>query len=110
MIHSAVIQKPWGSEEILELNHAYCVKLLRVNSDHRLSLQYHERKLETMMLLSGKAFLLLAGVRSVMAPWQPHTIAPYKHHRVECIDNAVILEVSTSNMGDVVRVEDDYER
>ncbi len=111
-----VIEKPWGSEEILDLCAAYCVKRLRVRRGHRLSLQYHERKRETMMLLSGKAGLLVAGEggRSSlpMERWEAHVVEPGVEHRVEGLseEDAVILEVSTPELDDIVRVEDDYGR
>ncbi len=111
-----VIEKPWGSEEIVDLCAAYCVKRLNVRRGHRLSLQRHERKRETMMLLSGEADLLIAGEgwhsNILMVPGEAHVIEPGTVHRIEGLSEepAVILEVSTPELDDVVRIEDDYGR
>ncbi len=111
-----VIEKPWGSEEIVDLCEAYCVKRLNVRRGHRLSKQYHERKRETMMLISGEANLMLfeeRGSRDIpMEPGEAHVIEPGTVHRVEGLseDDAVILEVSTTELDDVVRLQDDYGR
>ena len=81
------IDKPWGREEWLVLNEKYCLKRLYVNEGKKLSLQYHEVKKETMFLESGVCDLLLNGETILM-----------------------ILEVSTPEVEDVVRIEDDYGR
>ena len=111
-----VIEKPWGSEEIVDLCAAYCVKRLNVRRGHRLSLQRHERKRETMMLLSGEAEMTVSGrdgLRNIqMTPGEAHVIEPGTVHRIEGLSEepAVILEVSTPELDDVVRIEDDYGR
>jgi mannose-6-phosphate isomerase len=110
------IDKPWGWEEILDLNAHYCIKHLFINSGQRLSKQYHERKTETLMLVSGQAELTVgtdAGERVVaMTLSLPYPIAPGTIHRLKATsdDGALILEVSTLELDDVVRVEDDYGR
>jgi mannose-6-phosphate isomerase len=110
------IDKPWGWEDILELNDHYCIKRLFITGGHRFSKQYHERKTETLMLTSGEAELTVGtgDAESVvtMVPGEPHTIAPGTVHRLKAVagDGALILEVSTPELEDVVRVEDDYGR
>ncbi len=110
------IKKPWGGEVILDLCAAYCVKHLRVRRGHRLSLQYHERKRETLTLISGEAMLTLVvgGVRREipMRRGESCVIEPGVVHRVAGVseEDAVILEVSTTELDDVVRLEDDYGR
>ncbi len=110
------IEKPWGSEFIVDLCGAYCIKHLRVRRGHRLSLQYHERKRETLMLLSGEASLTLSGdggpANIPMAPGAPYVIEPGVIHRIAGVseEDAVILEVSTTELDDVVRLQDDYGR
>lgn len=111
------IGKPWGSEFIVDLCAAYCVKHLRVRRGHRLSLQYHERKRETLTLLSGEATLTLAvgdggPADTPMARGESYVIEPGAVHRIAGVseEDAVILEVSTTELDDVVRLEDDYGR
>jgi mannose-6-phosphate isomerase-like protein (cupin superfamily) len=110
------IEKPWGWEQILELNDRYCIKHLFVASGHRLSKQYHERKMETQILVSGVINLSLWDgdeERVVsMVPSQPYHLVPGTVHRIAggAPDGGLILEVSTTELEDVVRLEDDYGR
>lgn len=110
------IEKPWGWEHVLELNDRYCIKHLFVAGGKRLSKQYHERKTETLILVSGGVDLSLwdGGVERVvaMAVSVPHHIAPGTVHRMRGVepDGGLILEVSTTELTDVVRLEDDYGR
>jgi mannose-6-phosphate isomerase-like protein (cupin superfamily) len=111
------IDKPWGWEDILDLNEYYCVKHLFVKDGHRLSLQYHERKHETLFLQWGAAMLTLVpkGERPqeiAMAEGERHVIEPGTVHRIRATapEGALILEVSTPELDDVVRLEDDYNR
>ena len=112
-----VIEKPWGHERIIELNDAYCIKHLVIRPGHRLSKQYHERKRETLLLLSGGATVTLfddgssrdvpltLGESQPIAPGVVHRIAGPSHGA-----DAVILEVSSPEVEDVVRLSDDYGR
>ena len=81
-----VIEKPWGHERIIELNDAYCIKHLVIRPGHRLSKQYHERKRETLLLLSGGATVTLfkngssQDVPLTLGESQP--IAPGVVHRI----------------------------
>ena len=111
-----VIPKPWGSERIVDLNDRYCIKHLVVRRGHRLSKQYHERKRETVLLLDGEATLTLfdgTHAREVpLMPGEAHVIEPGTIHRIvgRSEREAVILEVSSLELEDVVRIEDDYDR
>lgn len=111
-----VIPKPWGSEHIVDLNDAYCVKYLRIRRGRRLSKQYHERKRETMLLVRGAAVLSLfddLGEHDIaMGFGEAYVIEPGTVHRIEGFSQepAVILEVSTTDLDDVVRLQDDYGR
>ena len=111
-----VIPKPWGSEHIVDLNDAYCIKYLRIRRGKRLSKQYHEQKHETMMLVRGLAVLSLSDEQGdrdiVMGFGEAHVIEPGTVHRIEGLSAgaAVILEVSTPELEDVVRLQDDYGR
>lgn len=112
-----IIKKPWGYERILEHNDHYVVKLLHVNKGCKLSLQYHERKTETLFWYSGSGFVHLkngAWTRDCFLVKAFHKVHIPKGqiHRIEApADNYFeVLEVSTTELSDVVRIEDDYDR
>ena len=111
------ISKPWGHEEIMDLNERYCIKRLIIQSGRRLSRQYHEHKRETLILIAGGAWI--EGVnRNDLNAWTamvmdiPYVIEPGTIHRVEgaADSGAVVFEVSTPEIDDVVRLDDDFGR
>jgi len=104
------VDKPWGREEWLVLNDKYCLKRLYVNEGHKLSLQYHEEKKETMILEEGECDLIKNGDKIMMKHGLAYTINPQDVHRLIAHKDTTILEVSTPEVDDVVRLEDDYER
>ena len=111
-----VIEKPWGKEEVIEINDKYMVKRLTMHDGHQCSIQYHEKKRETIYALSGNLTILIGdSVETlkpiVLAPGESYTIEPFQVHRMTAIGNdAVYLESSTPEMEDVVRLKDDYGR
>ena len=110
-----LIEKPWGQEELIEVNERYVVKRLTMQKGHRCSLQYHEQKLETVYLLSGLLHVYLGDdaqslQRIEMRPGDSLTIKPRQVHRMEGQETSVYLEASTSELDDVVRLQDDYKR
>lgn len=109
------INKPWGSEELIEHNEKYVMKKLIMNKGHKCSIQYHEKKKETVYVLSGKLKLhigdKLNGLKElIMHPNDTITIEQYKIHRMEAIEDTVYLEASTPELDDVVRLKDEYGR
>ena len=112
------VQKPWGREEILEVNHRYAMKILVVKPGKRLSLQYHEVKVETMFCLSGTGALEITdhdtGVTEehFVTPGTFKTIWPFDIHRLRASgqEELIILEASSPELDDVKRLEDDYGR
>ena len=109
------IEKPWGKEEVLEKNEKYMFKRLTMNKGHSCSLQYHEVKSETVYLLSGKLRVFTGNKTDeldqiIMKPHDSITLYPYKIHRMEALEDSVYLEASTPEMGDVVRLKDNYNR
>ena len=113
------IAKPWGEELILDRSADSVVKMLRINPRSRLSLQFHRRKHETLMLLSGDAVLTLGSspdsLRDTrLAHGARVPIAPRVIHRVEAgSEGAEILEFASRLPGDaddIVRLADDYGR
>ena len=111
-----IIDKPWGYELIVEQNDKYVMKKLYVESGQRLSLQYHEFKHETMYCIDGEGFLHLgAGMEErtiALFPGSSHTIPPGTIHRLQAApySHVTVLEASTSELDDVIRIEDDYAR
>lgn len=109
------VTKPWGSEVWYALTDRYAGKILRVRAGHKLSVQYHEVKDETSYLLSGRLLLEQgesAGTmsRRTLDPGAVWRNAPRVVHSIEALEDSVILEVSTPELHDVVRVEDRYGR
>lgn len=109
------VDKPWGHELVWAETDRYVGKILHVRAGERLSLQYHRVKDETVMLLSGR--LVFEHFREGEAPQsieleprQPFHIPPGLRHRMIAIEDADILEVSTPELDDVVRLEDKYGR
>jgi mannose-6-phosphate isomerase len=111
------VDKPWGYELIWALTDRYCGKLLVVNAGHALSLQYHERKDESWYVQSGRARLELGTVERddplealEIGPGDAFRYRPGTIHRVTAIEDTSILEVSTPDLDDVVRLDDRYGR
>ena len=109
------VEKPWGHELIWALTDVYCGKVLFVKAGHSLSLQYHEQKDEALLVLSGRLLLHIeddAGEmtsRELGAGDAAH-VAVGRRHRFEALERVELVEVSTPELGDVVRVEDDFGR
>jgi mannose-6-phosphate isomerase len=110
-----VIEKPWGKEEVVEINERYMMKKLTMWKGHRCSIQYHNIKRETIYVLSGQLRIYIGdSVDTLEARIYTNgdtiTIAPGTVHRMEAVEDAVYLEASTPEMDDVVRLSDDYKR
>jgi mannose-6-phosphate isomerase-like protein (cupin superfamily) len=110
----ARVAKPWGHELIWAHTDRYVGKILHVNAGASLSLQYHERKEETLYLLTGRVLLTLRnqteGHEVEMRPGEAFHIYPRLIHRMTAVEDSDILEVSTPELDDVVRLEDRYGR
>jgi mannose-6-phosphate isomerase len=111
-----LIKKPWGYEEIWAETDRYVGKFLHINPGCRLSRQYHNVKTETIRVLEGKLILETsdgAGGFSdrVLDRGEVFHVSPGTIHRFGARDVPVVLvEVSTPELDDVVRLEDDYAR
>ena len=110
-----VVPKPWGHETIWGLTDRYCGKILHIKAGHSLSVQYHERKDETVYLLSGELryWVQLPGeeLRDVrLRPGEAFRIAPGTVHYMEAVTDCDVLEASTPELDDVVRIKDLYGR
>lgn len=109
-------EKPWGHEIIYTPDTLSRVgKVIFVKAGCKLSLQYHTEKEETMTLFSGEALLWYQEKgqelqKIPMQPLQGYTIYPGVLHRLEALEDSVVLEVSAPESGTTVRVQDDYAR
>lgn len=106
--------KPWGHELIYAITDRYCGKLLFVTAGETLSLQYHRQKDETIYVARGLVEIEIgtADERSaaVVGPGTGLRIRPGVVHRMRALEDTLMLEVSTPELEDVVRVEDRYGR
>ncbi len=110
-----MIEKPWGREEVVEINDKYMVKKLTMWAGHRCSLQYHNIKRETIYVLSGVLNIIQGTNQDALEErlyraGDTLTIEPGIIHRMEGVEDAVYLEASTPEINDVVRLVDDYQR
>lgn len=109
------VEKPWGYELIWAKTDRYVGKLLHLRCGESLSLQYHRVKEETLRVLTGRMRFLTAtpeGVKQerVLDEGDVAHIPPGLRHRMEALEDCDIVEVSTPELDDVVRLEDRYGR
>ena len=108
------IEKPWGYELHWARTDRYVGKVLHVKAGHALSLQYHNQKDETIYLYAGRMLFEIerdgALQRQEMRPGEAVHITPRTVHRMTAIEDCDVLEVSTPELDDVVRLEDRYGR
>jgi mannose-6-phosphate isomerase len=110
------VDKPWGHELIWALTDRYAGKLIFVKAGESLSLQFHNVKDEAWFVLEGRAQLELGapGERvlssEVIGPGAAFRFRPGTVHRVNAVEDTTIIEVSTPELDDIVRLEDRYGR
>ena len=108
------VEKPWGYELHWAHTERYVGKVLHVNAGHALSLQYHNVKDETIYLYSGRLLYEIEhdGLLTPheMRPGDSMRVTPKTVHRMTAIEDSDVLEVSTPEIDDVVRLEDRYGR
>jgi mannose-6-phosphate isomerase len=105
--------RPWGKFEKFHENKPCTVKLIYVNPNSRLSLQYHNKRSEFWKIVFGTAYLQLDDSLLVLKEGQTIEIPNKARHRVEAKETkCVILEISYGifDENDIVRLEDDYQR
>ena len=110
-IHSE--RRPWGRFEKFHENKPCTVKLIYVNSNSRLSLQYHNRRSEFWKVVRGTAIVQLEGKTIILTEGETLTIPRQAKHRVGALDSdCTILEIAYGKFDekDIVRIEDDYQR
>jgi mannose-6-phosphate isomerase len=110
------VEKPWGYELVWARTDRYVGKILHVRAGHVLSLQYHHRKDETMHVLSGELILRTRpqeGGELVARPFRAGEsvhIPPLLIHQIEAVEDTDVLEASTPELDDLVRLQDRYGR
>jgi len=111
------VEKPWGYEDRWAITDKYLGKILSINPGHKLSRQYHQQKDETIYVLEGILVLELGEPdtedysKAVLHPGSRWRIKPNTIHRF-CApsEGCKLIEVSSPELHDVVRLEDDYDR
>lgn len=108
------VDKPWGYELRFIRTDRYAGKVLFIKAGQQLSLQYHETKDEAFLVQEGELDLVLGqGAEQKverMEPGEARHIAPGTVHRFRAVSDCLLFEVSTPELDDVVRLEDDYGR
>ena len=109
------VPKPWGWEKIWAHTDRYVGKILHINAGHALSVQYHVRKDETVYLLAGRLKYWVRDASGEMrdmnlAVGDAFRITPGTVHYMEAVTDCDILETSTPDLDDVVRLQDRYGR
>jgi mannose-6-phosphate isomerase len=110
------VEKPWGWELIWAKTDDYVGKILFVRAGAALSLQFHREKDETWYVQSGRAEVELAAAgdavtnREIVGPGAAFRIRPGTVHRIRAIEDTTVLEASTPQLDDIVRLEDLYGR
>jgi mannose-6-phosphate isomerase len=109
------VDKPWGHELIWAQTDRYVGKILVIETGRRLSLQRHEVKDESILVLSGRLRLFLEDDDGVvraqeLGPGEHRHVLTGRIHRYEAIERCELVEVSTPELDDVIRIEDDFGR
>ena len=111
-----IVSKPWGREEVLIISPKYVMKKIVIKGGHRLSLQYHEIKEETIFVHKGTLIVWKSKDfydMVTLCEGEVYHVRPGDVHRFGCPENikeCVLIECSTIELDDVVRLEDDYNR
>jgi len=109
------VEKPWGYELIWARTESYAGKILHIKSGHMLSLQYHEKKEESILVYSGRMTLVFEDeggtLREIpLQAGEAHHIPIGRKHRMIALEDCDVFEVSTPQLDDVVRIADGYGR
>jgi mannose-6-phosphate isomerase len=109
------VEKPWGYELVYATTDRYCGKLIFIRSGEQLSLQFHKTKDETIYVQSGRVELEIGEPgkhldTEVVGPGRAFRLRAGTVHRMRALEDTTVLEVSTPEIDDVVRLEDRYGR
>ncbi len=109
------VDKPWGHELWWAANERYAGKLLYVNKGHRLSMQFHEEKDETSYVLEGRLRVEQGPDVEELRDWIVEPGDSWRNepgivHTITALEDSIVIEVSTPQVDDVVRIDDRYGR
>jgi mannose-6-phosphate isomerase len=109
------IEKPWGYEIVYGLTERYCGKLLFIRKEEQVSLQFHREKDEVIYVHEGLVELEIGEPgrqpeTEVVGPGEAFRLMPGVVHRWRALEDSIVLEVSSPEIDDVVRLEDRYGR
>lgn len=108
------VDKPWGYELRFSRTQRFAGKVLFITAGSQLSLQYHEQKEEAFLVQEGRLELVLGkGAEQrveTLEPGEAWHVTPGTVHRFRAVTDCLLFEVSTPELEDVVRIEDDYGR
>lgn len=109
------VEKPWGHEVIWASTPLYVGKVLHIKAGQALSVQYHEKKDETIYLLSGEMIYRVGDVGGELKEISLKTGESFRNeprmvHQMEAVTDCDVLEASTPHLDDVVRLKDRYGR
>lgn len=107
--------KPWGYEILLAVNERYAMKDIFLRAGTRSSLQSHNLKLESIVVIARRMLLELEDEGGAMrqrevGPGDTYDVLPGRRHRVTAVSDVRVIEASTPELDDVVRYEDDFGR
>lgn len=109
-----IVEKPWGHETIWAHTSRYVGKILHIRAGQALSVQYHNMKDETVHLLTGELVYRVQNGESLddmhLKQGESFRITPGTIHQMEAVTDCDVLEVSTPELDDVVRLSDRYGR
>jgi mannose-6-phosphate isomerase-like protein (cupin superfamily) len=110
-----IVEKPWGKEIWIAHTDKYALKIIEFKKGSRSSMQYHLKKHEHIYVDKGTAQIELendqGGMETrLLKPGDVIESKPLRKHRVTAVEDVRFIEVSTPELDDVVRVEDDYNR
>lgn len=114
-MNTEIKPKPWGREIWFAHTPQFAGKILEIKKGHRYSLQYHNRKIETQYIYSGRVKLTYGQTvetlsERILETGEKFDVQPPTIHRLEALEDSVIFEVSTPDLDDVVKIADDYGR
>jgi len=114
-MESRIVEKPWGTETWIASNEHYICRILHIKKGASVSLQYHEKKVETLYIEEGSAEYTFQRPGEERQTWIIRAgdileHRPFEIHREKALEDMKIIEVSTPEIDDIIRLEDDYGR
>lgn len=110
------VEKPWGYElHLVPDSYPYMMKIMHVNAGQRMSLQIHDTKQESWLVMSGRAAAIWENekgelIETELEPGKGYSALVGQKHRLKGLTDTDIIETSTPEAGTTWRLEDDYKR